>query len=361
MIEAGNLSRLIGTIYDAGLEPALWQDVLARICSQLAAKASSVHVVNPLEGRASLFVEYGTDPTWSALLLAKYAGMSPVGAAVLTAELDQPFGLFDFIDEDEYVESRFYREWCAPQDYYDMLGAIISKQPSQVGAVAVTRSRDSGYFGEVERAFMALVAPHVRRAVKLSSLLEQQAKDRAAIAAVIDRLATAVLIVDAGGAIQRTNAVAESAIDDGQVIARRGNVVALVDEEAGAQLSTALASGGSEPHFIVARRQRAASHLLVLMPLDRSSGTFALFVNAEQPEAPSIAKPIAALFGLTPREVTILVPMLEGKTIEEIAESLGISIATARTHLARLFTKTGTGRQADLVQKVMSALPPVRT
>lgn len=361
MIEAGQLSRLIGTVYDAVLHSDLWQDVLARICSQVAAKASSVHVVNPLEGRASLFVEYGTDPAWTALLMTKYAGMSPVGAAVLTAELDQPFGLFDFIEEGEYVESRFYKEWCAPQDYFDMLGAIISKQPSQVGAVAVTRGRDRGRFGDAERAFIGLVAPHVRRAVKLSSLLEHQAKDRAAIAGVIDRLATAVLIVDASGAIQRTNAAAEAAIGNNDVVVRRGNVIALLDEEASAHLSAALASGGSEPHFIVARRNRAEPHLLVLLPLDRSCTTFALFVNAEPPETPAIAKPIAALFGLTPREVTILVPMIEGKTIEEIAESLGISIATARTHLARLFTKTGTGRQADLVQKVMSALPPVRT
>jgi DNA-binding CsgD family transcriptional regulator len=361
MIEAGNLSRLIGTVYDAVLEPGLWQDVLGRMCRQLEASASSVHVVSPTEGRVSLFVEHGTDPHWTALLLAKYAAMSPVGAAVLTADLDQPFGLFDFVDEEEYVESRFYKEWCAPQSYFDMLGAIIAKKPSQVGAVAVTRSRERGRFGAEDRAFISHVAPHVRRAVTLSGLLERQAKDRAAIAGVIDRLATAVLIVDASGTIQRANASAEAAIEDGKILTRRGGLIAIVDEEASAHLAGALAADGSEPHFIVVGKNSTAPHLLVLMPLDQRRETFALFLNAQDPETEAIAKPIATLFGLTPREVTILLPMLEGKTIEEIAETLGISLATARTHLARLFAKTGTGRQADLVQKVMSALPPVRT
>jgi DNA-binding CsgD family transcriptional regulator len=32
-----------------------------------------------------------------------------------------------------------------------------------------------------------------------------------------------------------------------------------------------------------------------------------------------------------------------------IAETLGVSIATVKTHLARLFQKTGTSRQAELV------------
>ena len=45
-------------------------------------------------------------------------------------------------------------------------------------------------------------------------------------------------------------------------------------------------------------------------------------------------------------------------TISEAAETLGISPPTARTHLARLFDKTGTSRQTDLVRLAMSALAP---
>jgi DNA-binding CsgD family transcriptional regulator len=32
-----------------------------------------------------------------------------------------------------------------------------------------------------------------------------------------------------------------------------------------------------------------------------------------------------------------------------------------RSHLARLYAKTGTERQADLVRVVMQAMPPTRT
>ena len=48
----------------------------------------------------------------------------------------------------------------------------------------------------------------------------------------------------------------------------------------------------------------------------------------------------------------------DGVAVAEAAETLGISLPTAKTHLARLFDKTGTSRQADLVRLAMSALAP---
>jgi hypothetical protein len=82
-LDSRNLSELLGTIYDAALDPGLWPAMLARYCAELDAKAASVHVVNPVTGQVSLFVEHGTSPEWTELLLTKYARMSPIGGAVL--------------------------------------------------------------------------------------------------------------------------------------------------------------------------------------------------------------------------------------------------------------------------------------
>jgi DNA-binding NarL/FixJ family response regulator len=101
------------------------------------------------------------------------------------------------------------------------------------------------------------------------------------------------------------------------------------------------------------------SYLVVLMPIDNSDH-FALSVNRQDADAPAIGKPLAAQFGFTPREVAVPLPMLEGNTIEEIAELLGIAQTTARTHLDNILTKTRTRRQADPVQKVLSSMPALR-
>jgi len=45
-------------------------------------------------------------------------------------------------------------------------------------------------------------------------------------------------------------------------------------------------------------------------------------------------------------------------TITEAAETLGIALSTAKTHLAHLLHKTGTQRQAELVRLAVSAFAP---
>lgn len=55
-----------------------------------------------------------------------------------------------------------------------------------------------------------------------------------------------------------------------------------------------------------------------------------------------------------------MVPLLQGKSPQEIADALGISMPTVRTHLQRLFEKTSADTQADLVRIVLQTMPPVR-
>jgi DNA-binding CsgD family transcriptional regulator len=65
-------------------------------------------------------------------------------------------------------------------------------------------------------------------------------------------------------------------------------------------------------------------------------------------------------FGLTPAETRVAMAMLDGKSLERLADELCITRNTARTHLQRLFAKTGTSRQADLIRTLLGAHPPLR-
>lgn len=353
-------SAMVGLIYDAVLKPDCWRDVLARLCEALDAKAASINMIDPIEGRASLFVEHGTDPAWTALLLSRYAAMSPIGAAVLIADLDQPVGAFDFIDEAEFVESRFYKEWCAPQGYHDMLGAIIAKRPHEVGAVSATRTLAKGRFDDENRALLGLIAPHVRRAVTISGLLERRTVEKEALSNVLEQLTAAVVLLDRTGKVQRMNPAGEAMCTQGLVASVRGGMLTLAGTDANDALYQALLAGSNIPQLIPVTPSAGQRYIAAVMQAEPKSGTYALLINHQEAELPAIGRHLSQLFGLTPREVSVLMPMLEGKTIDETAASLGISEATVRTHLARLFTKTGTNRQTDLVQTVMKSIPPFR-
>jgi DNA-binding CsgD family transcriptional regulator len=48
--------------------------------------------------------------------------------------------------------------------------------------------------------------------------------------------------------------------------------------------------------------------------------------------------------------------LVEGQTLRGIAEGMGVKLTTVRAHLAAVFGKTGTRRQAELVQRVLGGL-----
>jgi DNA-binding CsgD family transcriptional regulator len=54
-------------------------------------------------------------------------------------------------------------------------------------------------------------------------------------------------------------------------------------------------------------------------------------------------------FGLTPAEIRFVSQIIKGDGLSEAAKRLGISLATARTHMRHVSEKTGVKRQAELV------------
>ena len=62
-------------------------------------------------------------------------------------------------------------------------------------------------------------------------------------------------------------------------------------------------------------------------------------------------------FGLAPAEARLAFHLVAGETLRSAAVKLSISYETARTCLKRIFNKTGTCRQAELVIVILTALP----
>jgi DNA-binding CsgD family transcriptional regulator len=84
-----------------------------------------------------------------------------------------------------------------------------------------------------------------------------------------------------------------------------------------------------------------------------------VFVRKAALELPHPLEAIVATFKLTPAEMRVLMLIIEVGGISEIAPVLGISEATVKTHLQRIFAKTETGRQADLVKLVAGYMSPL--
>lgn len=83
-----------------------------------------------------------------------------------------------------------------------------------------------------------------------------------------------------------------------------------------------------------------------------------MFIRELGDTSPFPAELFVRRYGITPAECRLLVLLTQGLTLADAAETLGISMTTARTHVARLLAKTGTDSQADLMRLAISALAP---
>ena len=66
--------------------------------------------------------------------------------------------------------------------------------------------------------------------------------------------------------------------------------------------------------------------------------------------ARSCHRALQELFGLTPAEASLAARIPGSRGLQALSDDLGLSLSTVRTHLQRVFEKTGTHRQAELVQ-----------
>jgi DNA-binding CsgD family transcriptional regulator len=89
------------------------------------------------------------------------------------------------------------------------------------------------------------------------------------------------------------------------------------------------------------------------------TATAAMFVCRAAMEGPPVPEVIAKLYGLTPAELRVLLAIVDVGGIPEVAAAFGVADSTIRTHVGRLFDKTGVGRQADLVKLVAGFSTPL--
>jgi DNA-binding CsgD family transcriptional regulator len=222
---------------------------------------------------------------------------------------------------------------------------------------------------------MSLIISHIRRAVLIGKVIDLHKVEAAALADTLDGLATAMLLVDANGRIVHANAAAHVMLEQGSVIRASGAKFAAVDAQADHALhdifmnadsgDAALGTKGIAVPMTARGGERYVAHVLPLTSgARRKAGTAysavaAVFVHKAALDLPHPLETLASAYKLTPAEMRVLMMIVQVGGVPEVAPVLGISETTVKTHLQRIFAKTDTKRQADLVKLVAGHMSPL--
>ncbi len=112
MDEAARLSTVIGNLYDASLDPALWSVVLGEARDFVGGSAAAIFAKDAAATTLTVFHhDGGIDPHYTQLYYERYMALDPSNTAHFFSTVETPISTTDFIDYGEFLETRFYKEW----------------------------------------------------------------------------------------------------------------------------------------------------------------------------------------------------------------------------------------------------------
>lgn len=370
MDEALALSTTVERVYDAALNPALWPEALAKISSYVEGYSAAIFSKTSTLTDSVIYHHDGRiDEAFRHSYFTQYIKLDPGNTLQYFAELEKPVSVSSLVPPEEMMESRFFQEWAAPQGLVDFVTVALEKSRASSALLGVFRHASQGVADETVMRRMSLIAPHVRRAVFIGRTLEQKTSEAAALADTLDGLGAALILIDRDSRILHANAAAYLMMEAQDLCRAQTGKLAFRDRAANDSLRCLLTTptDGHTPRDLrlTLEHENGETFLAHVLPLgfrrSRSSHGAAAVICLQRAALEMDAAPrvIAKSYCLTPTELRVLLAIVEIGGVPETAESLGIGEGTVKTHLRRIFAKTGATRQADLVRLVATHTSPL--
>jgi DNA-binding CsgD family transcriptional regulator len=374
MREAEQVLSLVGDIYDAALDPTLWTDALPAIGEFVGGQGGGIVSKDSVSKASAPHYHFGVDPDYVQIYAESHSKFDPL-ATLPFFDVEQIVSIPQLVPYGEFCQGRFFHEWMQPQDWVDTASCVLEKSALSCSFLTILRKEGCGVVDDEMRQRMALVVPHVRRAVLIGRAIDLKTTEASAFADTLDAISAGMFLVDAGGRIVHANGSGQALLDERSVLRAGGGKLAAIEAGADKELNQTLALAGAGDAAVGAKGiavplkarngEHYVAHALPLTSGERRragaghAATAALFVHKAELAFSSAPETIARLYRLTPTELRVLLAIVEVGGVPEVAEALGIGEATVKTHLHRLFAKTGTTRQAELIKLVAGFSAPL--
>jgi DNA-binding CsgD family transcriptional regulator/PAS domain-containing protein len=361
---------LLEDIYDTTFNPALWDATLHRIVEYTGTRTSGL-VAKDAAGAIRIAHQSGVSDRFVRIYLETYGQFDPTHAIRLY-DTGDIHSTQDWVPIEQFRNSEFYNGWARPQGLEDVACVLLDKSAEGFSYFCLTNGT---LVGDDLRRKMAPLVPHLRRAMQIGQQLHDQ-MPRTPFEFALDALKAGVFLLDGTGAITHANASAQELVERRDFLRVERGRLAAIDLRLNGMLRDGLTasiigdggarSRGATLHFVAHNGERFVGHLLPLTAGRRRDAGRAyeavavLFVSKAALETAIAPDIIKNAFKLTPAEIRVMLSIVELGGVPDCAKSLDVAETTVKTHLRRIFTKTDTRRQADLVKLVAAFSSPLR-
>jgi DNA-binding CsgD family transcriptional regulator len=354
-------AQLIDLIYEAAFVPELWPAALEQLASISQSVGSALFVFadgQPARGRAiesqrELLDEFLASDTYR------------LSTGVLRMCSAQPAS---FLDVDSYMTPAEI-EHDPMRIHLRSIGIgahLCTAVPMPTGELTMfvqQRRLEDGAYETSRIDILDTLRPHLARASLMAARLSLKEARNTVTAMQALGLPSAVLA--AGGRVLATNKLLDN-LSSVFLAAARGQL-AIKYDHADRLFQTAiqdisLSQASSVRSIPVPGHPDHPPMIINIVPLCRSaheilSGGDILVTASSLNSSSLVPDPsiLCGLFDLTPAEARLAAALTSGKSLKTAAAEQGIKFSSGRAYLERIFAKTGTHRQGELVALLKSA------
>lgn len=359
--------RLIDLIYASLVDEQAWADFLKEISGCCPGGGSTLFFHDGHAASGGISMTHGIPPDFEKAypsyapknLWMRNINRRPIGLGV-RAEAMCPFS--------EVERSEYYNELLKPHGIHSGIGITLQRDGTRSFMLSVIGAAQEERVEQGAADMLTRLAPHLSRIFALHRRALSQAPTLA-LAGALDAIRVGVIKVGPGKAVLWANDEAERLLEQGRGVGRdlAGRLRILdeaLDRALGEMLSrTPPSDAASRTVAGEIHRPAATAPLKVTLANSGQSlieryfaGPTALVLLEGRP-ATAAMEPAAIMrrFGFTRREAEIACDIGAGLTLAAVAGRRGIATETVRVHVKRLFAKTGTHRQAELIARLLDS------
>jgi DNA-binding CsgD family transcriptional regulator/PAS domain-containing protein len=365
VVDDRRILELIDEIYDAALDSRRWPKVIESLSDVFHCVGGAL-LQRERDSAEMGFIEFGgMDAATRIAYQQYYSARSVWMPAAFAGCRELVIGHELAPDKRSFEQSEFYNDWLRPQGVYDAIGGVIQRSARSLTVVTVLRAERAGLVTEAEKQVFARLMPHVRRAIDIHRRLYGMQLQRDGALQALDALQIGILLTDRAGRAIFANRVAEEILSRGDGLALvRGQLRAARPQDSrklGALIQGATKTSrslGQEPGGILSLPTSTGTAVAVLVSpcprLGLLEPAALVFLGTPLRSLRLEEQSVARRYGLTRAEVRLLQALVDGKRLTDYADSAGITLNTAKTHLKQIFAKTGSRRQADLIRLIVA-------
>jgi DNA-binding CsgD family transcriptional regulator len=370
LVSPERLSNALGSIYKAAYVSTTWDAAIGNLGDLFHGSKTCICKVGA-NGMAEDAVTTNPDPAFIRSFFEEHAHQPNVlSEAVNTLPIGTVYSDHALVGADTLRRSRFWNEWMAPQDMYGSISCKLPVRGPSLWFFDVQRGRSQAPFDANDAELVKIIAPHLARVLYIS----QRFQSAELLASTFSHLPFGVIVIDGHMRITTLNASAEAILlRAGSALVRKSGHLVATDAGSMAVLQKLVAQACSIRDDVIPgvggdlllriKRGDGADLALSVGPLVNAlqeipfSGRHAVIfirqISLDLP--PGFAEQIRAFFDLTPKEAGLAASLASGMSLKEAAEDAHIQFSTARSYLEKIFQKTGTRQQSQLVALLKSA------